>query len=140
MPDPLSHIMYVDDEPDMRMLFQAVLESEGNITVTLCERGDDAVDLALEHRPQMIILDVMMDGKDGPAVLRDMRREKDLSDTPVIFLTAKTEPEDIKALKDLGAAGILAKPFDMDTITGQVRALWEDSHGGKTGRGKTAGI
>jgi CheY-like chemotaxis protein len=127
-PAPLTHVVYVDDEPDMRMLVQATLENIGGIRVTLCENGIDTLEAALDQHPQMIILDVMMRDMDGPAILAELRADPRVSRIPVIFLTAKTDAALLDEYKRMGAAGIINKPFDLMTLADQVRALWESSH------------
>jgi CheY-like chemotaxis protein len=127
-PEPLQHVLYVDDEPDMRMLVQITLENMGNIKTTVCENGLDVLEKALDERPQMIILDVMMQGMDGPAILREIRNQPELAATPVIFLTGRNEQGAIDSYLAMGAAGVIAKPFDLTALPGQVRALWEKSH------------
>lgn len=127
-PAPLSHVVYVDDEPDMRMLVQTTLENIGGIRVTLCENGIDTLEAAVDQQPQMIILDVMMRDMDGPTILREIKNDPRVSRIPVIFLTAKTDPALLAEYKGMGAAGIIAKPFDLMNLPEQVRSLWEQSH------------
>lgn len=127
-PEILNHILYVDDEPDMRMLVKAVLENDG-MHVVLCESGLEMLEAAHEDRPQMIMLDVMMAGMNGPELLREIKGEPAFSDVPVIFLTGKSNPDDMAALKASGAAGVIAKPFDLMALPAQVRSLWEASRG-----------
>jgi CheY-like chemotaxis protein len=125
---PLTHVVYVDDEPDMRMLVQTTLENIGGIRVTLCENGIDTLEAALDQQPQMIILDVMMRDMDGPAILAELKSDPRVSRIPVIFLTAKTEGALLDDYRRMGAAGVITKPFDLMGLPTQVRALWEQSH------------
>jgi two-component system OmpR family response regulator len=125
---PLSHVLYVDDEPDMRMLVQLALEN-GGIRVTLCETSPGAADAAAAHKPQMIILDARMPVMDGPATLRALRDDPRVRDIPVLFLTAKSAPEDILEFRAMGALGVIAKPFDLAALPGQLETLWREHHG-----------
>jgi CheY-like chemotaxis protein len=72
-----------------------------------------------------VVLDVMMPGMDGPALLKRMRKEPGLAQIPVIFMTAKASAEETERLRQLSAIGVIAKPFDPMTLGKQVRALWE---------------
>ncbi|WP_373188314.1 response regulator [Halopseudomonas sp.] len=120
----LERVMYVEDEPDIRAVAQLALEVVGGLTVDLCERGDLAVAQAEQFEPQMILLDVMMPGMDGPSTLKALRNHPELSKVPIAFMTAKVQPHEIEHFKSLGAVGVIAKPFDPITLAEQVRALW----------------
>lgn len=111
----------------MRMLVQVTLENMGGLRVSLCENGIDVLETALTQAPQMIILDVMMAGMDGPDILREIRADDRLSAIPVIFLTARTDRDD--EYRAMGAAGVIHKPFDLTALTGQIKTLWESYHG-----------
>lgn len=123
----LIRLMYVEDDPDIRMVAKLALEAVGGLVVELCERGDRAVAQAEAFGPQMILLDVMMPGMDGPATLRAIRERPGLRDIPVAFLTAKAQAHEIEHFKSLGAVGVLAKPFDPMTLAQQVRTLWQQA-------------
>lgn len=123
--DALRHVLYVDDEPDMRMLVQLTLENIGNMKVSLCENAIDVLETAIDQHPQLIILDALMPGIDGPELLALIRKDTRLSDIPVIFLTARTAQADIDALVGAGAIGVINKPFDLTSLPQQVRSLWE---------------
>jgi CheY-like chemotaxis protein len=127
--EPLQHVLYVDDEPDMRMLVQITLENVGSIKVSLCENALDVLETAIEQKPQMIILDAMMPDMDGPAILQIIKKDARIADIPVVFLTAKTAPAEIEEFIAMGAVGVLKKPFDLTALPGDVRALWEKHHG-----------
>ena len=75
--------------------------------------------------PDVVVLDVMMPGMDGPTLLKRMRRDPDLAHIPVIFMTAKVSSEEAERFRELSAIGVIAKPFDPMTLAGQVRSLWE---------------
>ncbi len=122
----LKHILYVDDEPDMRMLVQLTLENMGGIKVSLCESGLDAVEMAQTGTAQLILLDVMMPDMDGPAVLKEILNNPKTANIPVFFLTGRSAPEAVASYKDMGAKGVLSKPFDLVTLPDQVRSLWKE--------------
>lgn len=125
--DELIRVMYVEDEPDIRAVAKLALEAVGGLTVSLCERGDLAVAQAESFEPQMILLDVMMPGMDGPSTLMALRASPQLRDVPVAFMTAKVQAHEIEHFKSLGAVGVIAKPFDPMTLAQQVRTLWHSA-------------
>jgi CheY-like chemotaxis protein len=124
---PLSRILVVDDEPDLRNLLRLCLVEVGGYGVDLCSSGPDALARLETDRPDLILMDVMMPGLDGPATLAALR-DRGLG-TPVVFLTAKVQAPEVAALKAQGALGVIAKPFDPMTLADEVRALWEAHHG-----------
>jgi CheY-like chemotaxis protein len=77
------------------------------------------------RRPDLVVLDVMMPGMDGPAILERMRADPELQHIPVIFMTAKANPQEVARFRGLSAIGVIAKPFDPLALGGQVKALWE---------------
>jgi DNA-binding response OmpR family regulator len=125
----LQRILYVEDEPDIQAVARLALEMVGQFTVKICASGEDALREAEAFAPDMILLDVMMPGIDGPATLRRLREETSLGGVPVAFMTAKVQPTEISHYKSLGALDVIAKPFDPMTLATRVRAIWEARHG-----------
>lgn len=123
----LERVLYVEDEPDIRAVAKLALEAVGGLKVSVCERGDLAVAQAEQFDPQMILLDVMMPGMDGPSTLMALRANPRLRDIPVAFMTAKVQPHEIEHFKSLGAVGVIAKPFDPMLLAQQVRSLWQSA-------------
>ncbi|AGH98904.1 Two-component response regulator [Micavibrio aeruginosavorus EPB] len=107
---------------------QMALEMVGGMTVTVCCCGRDGLDSARSSPPQMILLDVMMPDMDGPETFAALRADPDLATIPVAFMTAKIRPEEVSDLMRLGAAGVIAKPFDPMTLADQVRDVWNKFH------------
>lgn len=126
--EPLSRILYAEDEDDIREIAVLAIESIGGFEVESCSSGEAVVDLAKSFSPQLILLDVMMPVMDGPATLAALKLEETLKDIPVIFLTAKIMTEEIQAFKDMGAIDIISKPFDPMTLAEQIQAIWNDCH------------
>jgi DNA-binding response OmpR family regulator len=114
----VAKVLVVDDEPTLRWIISHALNSEG-YEVTEAEDGHAAV-AALDIRPDLIVLDLMMPGVDGRGVLAEVRRR---GDTPVILLTALgAEADRITGLDD-GADDYLVKPFSIGELLARVRAL-----------------
>lgn len=117
-------VLHVDDEPDIREVAAFSLELDPDIALTTAESGEAALTL-LEggFRPDVILLDVMMPRLDGPGVLARLRPLPGLADTPVIFMTARVQASERDRYLDLGAIGVITKPFDPMTLASQVRDL-----------------
>lgn len=116
-------VMIVDDEPDIREIAALSLESLHGWEIVPIGSGIEAVAAAGSDPPDVILLDVMMPGQDGPATLAALRAQESTREVPVVFLTAKAQSRDRAALADLGAVGVLAKPFDPMTLGEELAAL-----------------
>ncbi len=128
MPEKLR-LLYVDDERDIRDLVEIALEDEADFELRLCASGAAALELAPQYRPDLVLLDVMMPGLDGPATLKQLRELPGGENTPAVFVTAKVQPQELERFKALSALGVIAKPFDPMTLADQVRAFWRQGHG-----------
>lgn len=123
--DSLRQILYVDDEPDIREIVQMALGLVPTLSVTTADSGSRALHLMKDHRPDLVLLDVMMPNMDGPTTLQQMRGTEDLQGIPVIFMTAKAMPQEVARFRALGAAAVIAKPFDPMVLAEHVFAVWE---------------
>lgn len=119
----IRSVLLVDDDDDLRTIGEMALANVGGFEVRCASTGDEALALLREHTPDVILLDVMMPGLDGPTVLLRLRADARTASIPVIFMTAKVRAHERQALEDLGATGVIAKPFDPLTLADQVRAL-----------------
>lgn len=120
----LTRIMYVEDEPDIQAVAKLALEMVGGFTVKICSSGEEALKEVVAFAPDMILLDVMMPGMDGPNTLKALRAMPQLANVPVAFMTAKVQPQEVAHYKSLGARDVIAKPFDPMNLANQVRAIW----------------
>jgi len=127
----LQRILYVEDDADIREITNIALSDIGEFEVLVCESGVDALAAIPDFRPDLLMLDVMMPGMDGPTLLRRIRGFADwpepLRATPCVFITARIQGHDVQELLDQGAIGVIAKPFDPMTLADQVRDLWNDA-------------
>jgi diguanylate cyclase (GGDEF)-like protein len=120
---PLKTLLYVDDDADIREIVQIALSLDGDINVITSDGGERALLKMRVEQPDLVVLDVMMPGMDGPTLLKRMRAEPALAHIPVIFMTAKANPDDVARLRE-SAIGVITKPFDPMALGGQVKALW----------------
>jgi len=125
----LKTILYAEDDPDIRAIAELALGTVGGFQLVPCNGGQEALEALETTRPDLILLDVMMPGMDGPETFRAIRRLENRADIPVVFMTAKVQPDEVKDYLDMGALGVIAKPFDPMTLADQVRALWEQTRG-----------
>lgn len=113
-------ILLVEDEPKTVAFLRKGLTEHGFV-VDAAERGDDGLHLALNHHYEVVVLDVMLPGLDGWAVLAEMRRAG--RTTPVLFLTARDAVDDRVRGLELGADDYLVKPFAFAEFLARVRSL-----------------
>ena len=115
-------ILVVDDEPDIREVVDVSLGLDPQFKMRACASGADALVMAAQWSPTIILLDVMMPLMDGPTTLSKLRKNPQTADIPVLFLTARTQTDEIEQYISLGAQGVLSKPFDPMTLAASVRS------------------
>ncbi len=131
-------VLVVDDEPDIREVVEISLGLDPELMVRSCASGRDAIALAGDWSPNLMLLDVMMPGMDGPTTLTRLRESPRTRDIPVIFMTARIQSREIEAFLALGAKGVIAKPFDPLTLASSVRSRMRDkTSGGAAAAGAT---
>ncbi len=123
----LQKILYVEDEPDIQAVARLALENVGGFTVHICSSGQEALDSIMDFDPDLVLLDVMMPGMDGPTTLKEFQKTE-ARVKPVIFMTAKVQPQEVAEYMDMGAIGVIPKPFDPIQLSTQVREIWSQ-HG-----------
>ncbi|MBT3237728.1 MAG: response regulator [Rhodospirillaceae bacterium] len=121
----LNKILHVEDEPDIQEVARMALETFGGYTVETCSSGEEAMEKGPGFNPDLILMDVMMPGMDGPTTLQAMRETAEMKDTPVIFMTAKVMETELERFRELGAADVIPKPFDPVTLADQVKEIWD---------------
>ncbi len=120
----VKKILLIDDEDDIRTIARISLETIGGFEVILAGGGEEGLEVSAREKPDLILLDVMMPGLDGPATLKRLKGNPASTDIPVVFLTAKAQQMELNQLKDMGAEGVLTKPFDPMKLPDQVRAFF----------------
>ena len=125
----LERILYAEDEPDIQAVAKLALEMVGGFKVLICGNGSETLAQVAGFAPDLILLDVMMPGMDGPTTLKNLRANPATASIPVIFLTAKVQAAEVAHYQQLGALSAIAKPFDPMTLATQVRQIWVQRHG-----------
>ena len=115
-------LLHVDDEPDIREIVAFSLGLDVAISVCSCASGAEALSMAADWSPDMILCDVMMPSMDGPATLARLRECPQTAHMPVVFMTARAQASEIQCFKSLGAAGVIAKPFDPLALGALIRS------------------
>lgn len=124
----LKRLLFVEDEPDIQVVARLALEAVGGFQVEICSSGNEALAKSPNFGPDLILLDVMMPGMDGPTTLKALREQPLTATTPVIFMTAKVQPYEVAEYKRLGALDVIAKPFDPMQLSATINAIWVRSH------------
>ncbi len=120
----LAKILLVDDEPHIRRVAEVSLVRVGKWSAILAASGPEGIVAAEREHPDVILLDVMMPDMDGPTTLRALRERAPVAGIPVIFMTAKVQEHEIQRYLDLGAAGVICKPFDPMKLADHVRRIF----------------
>jgi DNA-binding response OmpR family regulator len=113
-------ILIVEDDPHILLGLEEVLKSE-SFEVAVCNRGDHAIDAFNQHRPALVVLDVMLPGLSGYDVCKQLRAKK--ISTPILMLTAKGQEIDKVVGLDLGADDYVTKPFGVRELLARIQAL-----------------
>jgi DNA-binding response OmpR family regulator len=104
-------VLVIDDEQSIRMLCRVNLAASG-MEVLEAANGDEGLELARSERPDLVLLDVMMPGRDGWTVARALADDPETREVPIIFLTARADAADRRLGQRLGGVGYVVKPFD----------------------------
>lgn len=114
-------VLIIEDHADVRENTADLLELAG-YQVAVCAEGLTGVQMAQEYRPDLIICDIMMPGMDGYEVLKHLQKKANTARIPFVFLTAKTEREDLRKGMNMGADDYLTKPFEEEELLEAVEA------------------
>jgi len=120
----LRRILFVEDDPDIQTVAKMALEALGGFTVLACSSGAEALAEVGGFAPDLVLLDVMMPGMDGPTMLIALRQMPAGRAVPVVFMTAKVQTQEVSRYRALGAEEVIAKPFDPMSLSDRVRAIW----------------
>lgn len=121
----LQRILQIDDDEDILAVAQVALQGYGGFEVRTAQTGAAALDLLGSFAPQLILLDWMMPGMDGPATLRALQAAPALAGVPVVYLTATVSPHLREAALASGAVEMLIKPFVPRQLVADLLAIWK---------------
>ncbi|HPF12008.1 MAG TPA: response regulator transcription factor [Flavobacteriaceae bacterium] len=114
------HILLAEDEPSLGQIVKESLETQG-YQVSLCKDGQQALEVFQKDAPDILVLDVMMPKKDGFTLARDIRKHN--TQVPILFLTAKSQTQDVVEGFQLGGNDYLKKPFSMEELIVRIQNL-----------------
>jgi CheY-like chemotaxis protein len=118
-----KRVLLIDDEDDIREVAGMSLETVAGWTTMAARSGREGIKMAAEQQPDAILLDVMMPDMDGPSTFRNLQESATTKSIPVIFLTAKAQTREQRGFRELGAHGVISKPFDPLTLADQISEL-----------------
>lgn len=124
MTDQRKKVLIVDDEPNIIMSIDFLIRKAG-YELFIARNGQEALDLAFEEQPDLMVLDIMMPDIDGYEVCRKVKADQQLNDMYIIFLSAKSKQEDIDKGLALGAEKYITKPFSTKYLMNEIKLLLE---------------
>lgn len=126
--ESLERVLYIEDEEDIRIVADIALKTIGGLDTRCCASGPEGLATLEAFPAQLILLDVMMPGMDGPSVLSEIRNNEQYQNTPIVFITAKVQADEVDQLLSLGANAVISKPFEPMDMAQKLKDIWEDFH------------
>lgn len=126
--ESLERVLYIEDEEDIRIVADIALKTIGGLDTRCCASGPEGLATLETFPAQLILLDVMMPGMDGPSVLSEIRNDEHYQNTPIVFITAKVQADEVDKLLSLGANAVISKPFEPLDMAQKLKDIWEDFH------------
>lgn len=123
----LTKILVVDDDPDLLIIVRYCLQGIKQLSARFASSGMEAITIAQEFLPDLILLDVMMPVMDGIQTLERIRQTSPIQNTPVILFTAKVTKSEMTEYEGLKILGVITKPFDPLTLYEQIEKIWRSS-------------
>jgi CheY-like chemotaxis protein len=117
----------VDDDDSIRRVAQLTLGAIGKFEVILARSGREALEIVVKESPDLILLDVMMPGMDGPTVFAQLKDNPNTARIPVVFMTAKIQKHEVESYTLLGATAVISKPFEPMELPKQLRQIYSDA-------------
>lgn len=118
----IKKVLVVDDSPTDRYVLSSILERNG-FSVATAESGDDALEKIREDKPQLVLLDVVMPGKNGYQVTRQITRDPELKDLPIMMCSVKAQETDRIWALCQGACDYIVKPVDPEELLAKISAI-----------------
>ena len=126
MSTELKRILYAEDEADIQNIVRISLEEIGGFDLKMCSSGEELLESYEDFKPDLILLDVMMPGLSGVETYSALKKKKAFINTPVVFVTAKVQVNELQAYKELGAIEVIDKPFNPMELPERLRQIWQD--------------
>ncbi len=121
----ITSVLMVDDDASIRRITQLVLTRVVPWEVKLAASGNEALTCLSEFHPDLILLDVMMPGMDGPTTMSMIKQTYGEKAPPVIFMTAKALKNEVDFFLNLGSIGVITKPFDPKSLPEEIMSIWK---------------
>jgi two-component system OmpR family response regulator len=121
---PLNKVCYVEDDEDIQRIVRLSLERVGKMAVEIVSDPNAAIEAMKRFGPDLVLLDWMMPGMDGPTLFKRMQEQPETRGLPVVFITAKASQTELDELIRMGAAGTVSKPFSPKDLPDQLREIW----------------
>ncbi len=120
--EPLR-LLHVEDDLDILEIAAMSLELSGGFVVQQCENGADALRIAPEFKPDVMLFDMMLPEMSGVQLMAAIRQAPGFADIPVIFMTARAQPQERRELIEKGAIEVIVKPFDPVMLGDQIKSI-----------------
>ena len=120
----LKRIIHAEDDPDIREIAKMSLEMIGEFELLQCNDGLEVLEKAGLFKPDLLLMDVMMPGMDGPEAVSALRKQDFFARIPVVFVTAKATNMEVGELEKKFGAKVITKPFDPISLPDQLRDIW----------------
>lgn len=124
----VDKVLLVDDDASIRRIAEIVLSKLKNWEIVQADSGSRALEMITKEKPDVVLMDVMMPKMDGVTTFNKMK-ESGFEMTPVIFLTAKVQNKEVATYEEMGAAGVITKPFAPAELPGQIEKILEEWSG-----------
>jgi CheY-like chemotaxis protein len=128
MEHELKKILFVDDDEDVHLIIGFSLKQIPGVELRSATSGEEAIKIAMEFNPDLILLDVMMPKMDGIATLQAIKLLPSLAKIPVIFLTARAQHNEVEEYLKYGILDVIVKPFNPMTFGELVQQIWTKLH------------
>lgn len=123
----LKKILYAEDEPDVSTIVELTVQATSDYEIRTCENGKKLLECVEEYSPDLILLDVMMPEMDGPTTFQHLLENENTKNIPVVFMTAKAQTHEVERFKNLGAIGVITKPFDPLNLCYEIESIWNSN-------------
>jgi len=124
MSSDLKRILYAEDEADIQEIVRISLEEIGAFELQVCSSGEELLEAYEQFAPDLILLDVMMPGMDGITTFEKLKQMPEYKNTPVVFMTAKVQVNEIQQYKEIGALEVISKPFNPMLLPEKLEEIW----------------